>query len=38
VIYTVDGAVMDGSPPVAARAKLTVEARAVIVLQAADAT
>ena len=34
VIYTVDGAVMEGSRPVAAGAKLTVEARAVIVLQA----
>ena len=35
VIYTVDGAVMDGSRPVAAAAQLTVEARSVIVLQAA---
>jgi glycogen operon protein len=36
VIYTVDGAVMEGSRPVAAGAKLTVEARSVIVLQAAE--
>ena len=36
VIYTVEGAVMEGSRPVAAGAKLTVEARAVIVLQAAE--
>jgi isoamylase len=35
VIYTVDGAVMEGSRPVAAAAQLTVEARSVIVLQAA---
>jgi glycogen operon protein len=35
VIYTVDGAVMEGSRPVAAEANLTVEARSVIVLQAA---
>jgi len=34
VIYTVDGAVMEGSRPVAAGAKLIVEARAVMVLQA----
>ncbi len=34
VIYTVDGAVMEGSRPVAAGAKITVEARAVMVLQA----
>jgi len=34
VIYTVDGAVMEGSRPLPAEAKLTVEARAVMVLQA----
>ncbi|MCH9760780.1 MAG: glycogen debranching protein GlgX [Actinomycetia bacterium] len=36
VIYTVDGAVMEGSRPVAAGAQLTVEPRAVIVLQEAS--
>ncbi len=34
VIYTVDGAVMEGSRPVAAGTEITVEARAVMVLQA----
>jgi isoamylase len=34
VIYTVEGAVMEGSRPVPAAATLTVEARSVMVLQA----
>src|SRR4051812_12571762 len=36
VIYTVEGAVMEGSRPVAAAAELTVEARSVMVLRAAE--
>ena len=36
VIYTVEGAVMEGSRPVAAGAALSVEARSVMVLQAAE--
>ncbi|MDG4668417.1 glycogen debranching protein GlgX [Mycobacterium sp. 236(2023)] len=35
VIYTVDGAVIEGSRPLPAEAKLSVEARAVMVLRAA---
>lgn len=36
VIYTVEGAVMEGSRPVSAGAALSVEARSVMVLQAAE--